>query len=147
LTIFTIGHSTLALDDFIERLSGHGITLVVDVRRFPSSRKFPHFNREVFEAALAPHGIKYKWLGDLLGGFRNGGYEAFTRTTSFERGLERLLSAAARHKTAIMCAEGPWFRCHRRYIADQLASRGHTVLHITSKRRASPHPRRDEPSA
>jgi uncharacterized protein (DUF488 family) len=140
LTIRTIGHSTLALDEFIERLTAHGITLVVDVRRFAGSKKFPHFNREVIEAALAHSGIEYLWLGNLLGGYRTGGYAAFTETAAFRQGLDRLLRAAARHNTAIMCAEGAWFRCHRRYVADQLVRKGHTVLHITSKKAASRHP-------
>lgn len=140
LTIQTIGHSTLALDEFIERLTAHGIALVVDVRGFAGSKKFPHFNREVIDAALAQSGIEYLWLGNLLGGYRTGGYAAFTETAVFQQGLDRLLRAAARRKTAIMCAEGAWFRCHRRYIADQLVRKGHTVLHITSKKAASRHP-------
>ncbi len=140
MTIYTIGHSKLELDEFVELLTSHGIKLVADVRRFAGSKKFPHFNREALQDALAERGIKYRWFGDLLGGYRSGGYEAFTESMAFQRGLRQLLGAASRQRTTLMCAEGAWFRCHRRYIADELVKRNHTVRHISSKTSASLHP-------
>lgn len=131
VTVYTIGHSNRELGEFLRLLRDYSIRMVVDVRRFPTSRRFPHFNREILAEALAREGISYVWLGDLLGGFRKGGYERYMETADFERGLARLLEVLGREKgVAIMCRERLWFKCHRRFIADRLVERGYRVVHI-----------------
>ena len=139
MIIYTIGHSNRSLEEFLSLLDHYGIGLVVDVRRFPTSRKYPHFSRESLEAALSSRGIGYAWLGDLLGGYRKGGYRAYMETEEFRRGLERLLELAEGRRTAIMCAERLWFRCHRRFIADALVAMGHEVVHIVEPGREYRH--------
>ncbi len=114
----------------MELLAKHGVEAVADVRRFPKSRKFPHFNRESLEKTLPQFGIEYHWLGELLGGYRRGGYEAYIKTPEYMRGIEKLEALASRKRTAIMCAEGYWRRCHRRFIAETLEKRGWKVIHI-----------------
>jgi len=128
--VLTVGHSTRSLRQFLELLAKHGVEAVADVRRFPKSRKFPHFNRESLEKTLPQFGIEYHWLGELLGGYRRGGYEAYTKTPEYMRGIEELEALASRKRTAIMCAEGYWRRCHRRFIAETLEERGWRVIHI-----------------
>ncbi len=138
-TIYTVGHSNRSLESFIRLLKSHTIESLVDVRRFPTSRKFPHFSREVLHAVLATVDIEYTWLGDLLGGFRSGGYEAYTQTDDFRTGLSALVSLARRKTVAIMCAESLWFRCHRRFIADELVKKKIDVVHIIDERNVSSH--------
>ena len=146
-TIWTVGHSTLSADGFVALLRAHGIRLVADVRRFPVSKKNPQHNREALRAALAEAGIGYEWLGESLGGYRKGGYEAHMQTRTFAAGLERLAELAAGEPTAVMCAEKLFFRCHRRYIADALVRLGWRVVHIFDERRAQLHkPRGDQPA-
>jgi len=128
--IYSIGHSTRSLDELVELLAAHGIAALADVRRFPRSRKNPQFNRELLEGELPARGIEYRWLGDLLGGYRDGGYQAYLATEEFRRGLAELEGMAAGRRTAFMCAEKLFFRCHRRFIADALVERGWRVLHI-----------------
>ncbi|MBC7265116.1 MAG: MFS transporter [Chloroflexi bacterium] len=128
--IYSIGHSTRSLDEMVGLLAAHGVQVLVDVRRFPHSRKNPQFNRETLEETLPGQGIEYHWLGDLLGGYRDGGYEGYLATEEFGRGLAELEEIAAGKQTAFMCAEKLFFRCHRRFIADALVERGWRVLHI-----------------
>lgn len=129
--IYTIGHSNRSLDQFLRLLRLYGIDAVIDVRRFPTSRKVPHFKREHLEEALRKAGVKYYWLGDLLGGFRPGGYENYMATEGFAKGLRRLLEIVDSHeRPAIMCRERLWFRCHRRFISDELVKLGYEVIHI-----------------
>ena len=128
--IYTLGHSTRSLEDFIALLKELGVEAVADVRRFPRSRHNPQFGRETLEQALAAEGIEYHWLGENLGGYRSGGYEAYTESESFREGLRKLEALAGRKKTAVMCAEKLWFRCHRRFIADELVKKGWEVWHI-----------------
>jgi uncharacterized protein (DUF488 family) len=143
-TIHTIGHSTRSIDIFTELLQAHGIEFLVDVRRFPASRRHPQFNREPLAVSLSANGIEYLWRGDL-GGFRkpardsvNTGWQVgafrayadFMLTTEFDgivKGLEALTSIK---RTAIMCAESlPW-QCHRQLLADAFLVRGWSVRHI-----------------
>jgi len=144
--IYTVGHSTRKLSQLISLLKAYSIDVLVDVRRFPRSRKNPQFNRELLEAELEKAGIKYYWLGDLLGGFRRGGYREYTKTDSYRQGIERLIEITKLGTTAIMCAEALWFRCHRRYISDTLASMGFEVIHIVSETRAYRHKLRETAS-
>ena len=128
--VYTVGHSTRSLEELISLLKEHRIEAVADVRRFPRSRRNPQFNREVLEEVLPQRGIEYHWLGEELGGYRSGGYEAYIGSDGFERGIERLEDLSRRRRTAVMCAEKLWFRCHRRFIADEMAKRGWEVWHI-----------------
>jgi len=148
--ILTIGHSTRALDDFIRMLGAHGVTLLVDVRRFPGSRRQPQFNKETLAAALRDAGIAYEHAVDLGGrrspvegspneGLRNPqfrGYADHMATPEFARALDRLLAHDG--TVAIMCAEAVPWRCHRSMLADAMTARGIAVEHImdVSKRRA-----------
>ncbi len=127
---YTVGHSTKSFDDFLELCSLVGIDLIADVRRFPVSRRHPQFTRERLDPALRSCNIAYAWLGDTLGGFREGGYEEWMVSEDFERGLAELERLAGEHSVGFMCAEGlPW-KCHRRFVADALVSRGHEVAHV-----------------
>jgi len=128
--IHTIGHSTRSLEEFIALLRELGVEAVADVRRFPRSRHNPQFNRETLEDSLAAEGIEYHWLGEDLGGYRSGGYEVYIKSNDFRKGLRRLEALAIRRKTVVMCAEKLWFRCHRRFIADELVKRGWEVWHF-----------------
>ncbi len=143
LTICTIGHSTRAIEEFIKILKHYGIEILVDVRHFPSSKKFPWFNKDNLEKSLANECIKYFWL-EVLGGFRKGGYLEYTKTEEYESGIEKLLQIAGQGKTAVMCAEVLFFRCHRRYISERLTQLGHKVIHIYDSKRTQEHRLEDE---
>jgi len=144
---FTVGHSNRSLDDLISLLKEYSIEALVDVRRWPSSKSFPHFNRECLDEALRRNNIKYFWLGKELGGYIKNGlgetspnkawrslgfrnYADYTLTEEFKRGISRLLSYGERWRVAYMCAEKFYWRCHRRIISDYLVAKGHQVTHI-----------------
>jgi len=149
----TIGHSTRSLDEFIDLLRAHGVTLLVDVRTVPRSRKNPQFNRETLPDALQAVGIGHLHLPGLGGlrrpradspnaGWRNEsfrGYADYMSTLEFQESLERLVDLAARERVALMCAEAVPWRCHRSLIADALTVPGIPVEHIMSAARAQPH--------
>jgi endonuclease-3 len=127
--IYTIGTSNRTLEEFKELLKYYGISVIIDVRRFPRSR-FSHFTREGMEALLKD--TEYIWLGDLLGGYR-GGYEAYMETEGFSEGIERIENISRKCQVALVCSERlPW-RCHRRFIGRVLSERGWMVLHIVQK--------------
>lgn len=128
--LYSIGHSTHRIEAFIELCRVADIGLICDVRRLPVSRRHPQFTRERLELALASSRVGYKWLGEELGGMRDGGYEQWMTTATFEQGVASLERSAAEGITAFMCAEGMPTKCHRRFIADALASRGHRVGHL-----------------
>ena len=145
--VYTVGHSNRSLEEFIRLLERFRIVLVVDVRRWPTSRRFPWFERRALESALRSRGIAYAWLGDLLGGFRPGGYEAYMASDEYRKGIEvlrKLIDGEIRGYVAIMCRERLWFRCHRRFIADTLASLGYRVIHIVDESRTYVHRLRRE---
>ncbi|MGQ9474917.1 MAG: DUF488 domain-containing protein [Actinomycetota bacterium] len=128
--IFTLGTSTRTREEFLDVLAAWGIRRVCDVRSFPTSRRFPHFSRETLSAFLEDNGIEYLWMGELLGGYRKGGYQAHMEKAEFREGIEALERAAAERPTAVLCAELlPW-KCHRRFIASVLESRGWEVVHV-----------------
>ena len=146
LELFTIGHSTHPLERFLALLVQHRIELVADIRRFPGSRKFPHFNRESLASALSDGGIDYCWI-EALGGRRHnkGGvqsenlglrnesfrnYADYMRSDEFRKGLEQLLENAQHKRAAFMCSESLFWRCHRRLVSDYLLAKGITVQHI-----------------
>jgi uncharacterized protein (DUF488 family) len=139
--VYTVGHSNRGLLEFISLLKRYGVAVVVDVRRFPTSRRFPWFKIHSLSEALPVNGIGYVWLGRLLGGFRPGGYEEYMKTREFKAGIEMLVDVieAARGPAAVMCRERLWFKCHRRYISDVLASMGYTVVHIIDLGRTQKH--------
>ena len=143
-TVHTIGHSTRAIEDFALLLKTHGIELVVDVRRWPSSRRYPHFRRDALAASLNTSDIEYIWRGDL-GGFRkpsadsqNTGwkvgafraYADFMLTPEFEKIIREMEQLVASKRIAIMCAEAVPWRCHRQLLADAFLVRGSSVRHI-----------------
>ena len=152
--IWTIGHSTRPLDEFIDLLRGEHIELVADVRRYPASRMHPHFNAEALARSLSENGLRYEGYVDLGGrrlpragstntGWRNTsfrGYADYMETPAFDAALARLMADAADARTAIMCAEAPWWRCHRALIADALKARGVEVLHIMGEKGPIVHP-------
>lgn len=133
-SVYTLGTSTRTFTEFVALLKSVRVERVMDVRRFPGSR-FQHFKREEMAKSLPHEGIGYSYLGQELGGYRAGGYEAFLASKEFERGLEMLEEIALERNSAIICAERlPW-RCHRRFIGAELAKRGWQVVHIIDEKR------------
>lgn len=141
--IFTIGHSTRNLDELIEILKCYGVLALVDVRRFPRSRLNPQFNKNNLEINVPESGVQYCWIEEL-GGFRDGGYETYMDSEDFKSGLDKLMNIAEENRTAIMCAELLWFRCHRASIASLLTNAGWDVIHIFDKNRTQIHKLRKE---
>ena len=150
----TVGHSTHSAKRLVALLRAHRVELLADVRRYPGSRRLPHFNAEALGAALGQAGIDYVGLGEGLGGrrkpardsantgWRVAGFRAYAdhmESGEFAAGLERLQARARERRTAVMCAEGEWRRCHRRLIADALVARGWRVLHIRPDGRPEEH--------
>ncbi len=129
MTVYTIGTGNRSLREFIAALEAFGITTAVDVRSFPTSRH-QHFKREALSGALAAAGIRYAWMGDRLGGYREGGYRAHMRTGEFAAGVDGLEELASEALTAFFCAERLPPRCHRRFISGELEARGWEVVHI-----------------
>ena len=152
-TVHTIGHSTRTAEELIGLLRAYGVRVLVDVRRFPASRRHPHFGREVLGRTLEAAGVEYVHEEALGGrravepqsinvGWRNRsfrGYADYMGTPPFAAALERLESRAAGKGTAILCAEAVPWRCHRGLIADALVARGHDVFHILGPDDARPH--------
>lgn len=138
--MWTVGHSNLPLQEFLELV--RPVEVIADIRRFPSSRKFPHFNREHLQNVL-----RYRWF-PALGGRRHGGGDRHTAlrtpgfrayadhmtTPEFRAALEELEELARARRVAIMCSEALWFRCHRRLVSDLLVSRGWEVLHLPGEK-------------
>ncbi len=159
MNIYTIGHSTLPINEFINILRHYKIKCLVDVRRWPGSTHNPQYDRDALEKSLQDKKIKYFWLGENLGGYRKlsekefnehapgkclraGGfrqYAAYMETEEFAQGINQLLQIAGKCPTAIMCAEKVYFKCHRMLISDKLKSEGIKVLHIFDKERAQEH--------
>jgi len=135
LTVWTIGYSGRSRRSFLALLKDYGIEILVDVRHFPTSKN-PDFRREELERWLPEEGIEYVWLGDLLGGYRRGGYERYMGTPAFRDGIEKLIQLARRGRTCIMCMERNPKYCHRRFIAAYLEAMGIRVVHILRRRSA-----------
>jgi uncharacterized protein (DUF488 family) len=133
--IFSLGTSNRRLVEFIAILRVYRIEMAVDVRSFPTSSRFPHFKKESLPQSLAEAGFGYFFLGKELGGYRQGGYEAYTQALEYLAGMEVLERMASRCRSAIFCAERlPW-RCHRRFIGRSLRERGWEVIHIIDEKR------------
>ncbi len=153
LTLYTVGHSTRGWEEFVTLLKAHGVRAVADVRRYPRSRKFPHFNDEAMAAELPKHGLAYLPFPTLGGrrrpakdsantGWRSEsfrGYADYMLTPAFQQALDELMEAGRAAPTAIMCAEAVPWRCHRSLIADALLARGVKVLDVMDERKAPPH--------
>lgn len=144
-TVYTIGHSTRSLDEFVAALQAHQIRTLIDIRAFPMSRRLPHFNRDSLEKGLPEAGIQYQWEPRLGGrrkkirddspnvGLRNDSfrnYADYMLTHDFKAGIRNVIALAEAEKTAIMCAERVYFQCHRMLVSDWLALHGNKVLHI-----------------
>jgi uncharacterized protein (DUF488 family) len=156
IDLFTIGHSSHPLGTFLWLLSRHQIEALVDVRRYPVSRRNPHFSQEALSASLAEESIQYHWL-ETLGGnrkrakdappspnrgledeaFRN--YADYMTTDEFRQGVARLLEIAAADRTVIMCAENDYCRCHRQLLSDYLLANDFSVHHILPDGDLKPH--------
>ena len=154
MEVWTIGPSTRTIDEFFDLLVEQRIEAIADVRRFPGSRRMPWFTADTFASSLRSRGIGYHHLVGL-GGRRKPSpdskntvwrveafraYADFVETPGFEHELAELLQIAGEHRTAIMCAEAVWWRCHRSIISDALKARGHTVLHIFAPGKVEEHP-------
>ena len=132
-TIWSSGSSTRPLGELVALLERYGVTTLADVRMFPYSRRFPHFSKSSLEATMPLKSLRYVYLGKELGGFRRGGFGAYTQTAEFARGIEALEAAARDMRTAFMCCERLPSKCHRRFIASALERRGWSVIHIIEK--------------
>ena len=153
-TIWTIGHSTRTIAEFIGLLKSFHIEHLVDVRQFPGSRKFPHFNKENLEPSLCENNIAYLHI-EALGGRRKAnpdskntvwrhpsfrGYADYMETTEFKEAFKKLEALASIQQCAIMCSEAVWWRCHRSMMSDQLKADGWQVIHITDANNQKEHP-------
>jgi uncharacterized protein (DUF488 family) len=142
MPIYTIGHSTRSLEELLALLAEHGIDRLADIRRYPGSRRYPHFSRQALETSLPPRDIEYVHVPELGGrrrptpdssntALRNEQFRAYADhmgTDEFRAALDRLLELDGR--TTVMCAEAVPWRCHRNLLADELVRRGLEVLHI-----------------
>ena len=154
MVLYTIGHSTHSAQMFLDLLVQHQIGALVDVRSLPGSRRWPQFNQSELEVSLERAGILYEWCKELggrrhsrtrdsphkawqLAAFRS--YAEYADTAAFTTGIESLCTLAADNRTAIMCSEGLWWRCHRRIVADHLVARGWNVQHILPSGKLAAH--------
>jgi uncharacterized protein (DUF488 family) len=154
MKIWTVGHSTRSGEEFNEILLAHKIEVLLDVRTFPSSRRYPQFNRATLDSALALQKIRYKHEPRLGGrrtpnpdshntAWRNAqfrGYADHMETEDFKNGVRELLELSSEKRVAVMCAEAVWWRCHRSLIADYLKAEGHEVIHILDEKKTEEHP-------
>lgn len=154
IRICTVGHSTRAADEFAQLLAAHEIKLLVDVRSFPSSRRFPQFNQKSLSTYLSQLRITYHHAPALGGrrqpnpdslntAWKNASFRAYAdymETPAFAEGIESLLQMAREDRSAVMCAEALWWKCHRSLIADYLKAMGVEVTHILSTDKTEIHP-------
>lgn len=153
-TIYTIGHSTHTAEKLVAMLKSFGIELLADIRTFPASRRYPHFNKDNLAETLNEANISYEHFPGLGGrrkprpdspnnvwrveGFR--GYADYMETEDFRNSAKDLEALAAKKTTAYMCSEAKWWSCHRSMVSDYLKSRGWTVQHIMGENKAEEHP-------
>jgi len=152
-TLFTVGHGARPIEEFVAILEGAGIERLVDVRTASGSRKHPQYGKDALAERLEADGIEYVWRRDLGGwrkpdpdspntaltspGFR--GYADHMGSEQFDRAASWLIESSRERRTAFMCAETLWWRCHRRMLADALVARGCTVVHLMGRGRSEPH--------
>ncbi len=152
--IWTIGHSTHTLEEFVAMLKSFQVETVADIRSLPGSRKFPQFNKEELVISLPQHHIQYIHL-EKLGGRRKvkpdskntywrhpafRGYADFMETETFKEGIAELEQIASSQRTAYMCSEAVWWRCHRSMVSDYLKAKGWKVMHIMGVGKSEEHP-------
>ena len=152
--VWTIGHSTRTLEELIEMLRSFKIEMVVDIRSYPGSRRYPQFNKEALEVSLPENNIQYVHL-KKLGGRRKvnpeskntswrhvafRGYADYMETEDFKEGIEELEKIALQKRTAFMCSEAVWWRCHRSMVSDYLKVHGWKVMHIMGLNKEEEHP-------
>lgn len=153
-TIWTIGHSTHSIEDFIAMLKAYEIAILADIRTFPGSRRYPHFNKEALAMSMENEGITYMHMPELGGrrkprpdstntewrnaGFR--GYADYMETDAFKQAISILEGKALKQRIAYMCSEAVWWRCHRALVSDYLKLNGWKVMHIMSISKAEEHP-------
>lgn len=154
ITLYTVGHSNRAADEFLGLLKKNGIEVLADIRKLSGSNKHPHFNREELAGSLAREGILYVYLKELGGrrpqskdskntAWRNRSFRAyadFMETEEFRQGVATLLSYAKDKRVAMMCSEAVWWRCHRALVSDYLKAAGVTVYHIMGATAVKVHP-------
>lgn len=152
--IWTIGHSTRTLNEFVEMLKSFSIKTLVDIRSLPGSNKFPQYNQDALQKSLMLNDIDYQYFEELGGRrktnpeskntiWRNKsfrGYADYMETEEFADGLKKLEDLAQQSRTVIMCAEAVWWRCHRSMVADALKVKGWQVMHVMSENKATEHP-------
>jgi uncharacterized protein (DUF488 family) len=153
VALYTVGHSTRSIEELLAMLGEHGIQLLVDVRRFPGSRRHPHFAREALADSVRAAGVEYRWV-EALGGRRSrrrdsphtawrvpafAGYADHMDTPEFQRAAGELLAEARRRAVAVLCAEARPEQCHRRLIADHAIAQGMPVTDILAPGRSRPH--------
>lgn len=153
-TIWTIGHSTRSMEELIAMLHSFNIQLVADIRSYPGSKRYPHFNKESLEVVFPKNNIAYAHLKSLGGrrkpnphslnnAWRNDafrGYADYMETKDFKIGIEELQKLAIDRRTAYMCSEAVWWSCHRALVSDYLKSHGWEVIHIMGKDKSEEHP-------
>jgi uncharacterized protein (DUF488 family) len=155
VALWTVGHGKRSAEALVTLLGDHDIALLIDVRRYPGSRRNPQFGRDALAAALAEHSVRYEWWGAALGGRREPipdgsrhpawrddafrGYADHMDRPEFRAAFSHLLSVAAQQATAVMCSETLWWRCHRRLLADCAELRGTPVVHLLAPGRAEGH--------
>ena len=153
-TIYTIGHSTRTIEEFLDLLFSFDIKILADIRRLPGSRKYPQFDQDNLRKSLEENDIEYIYIEDLGGRrkvspdsknttWRNKsfqGYADYMETESFENGVKELEKLALEKNTAMMCSEAVWWRCHRSMVSDYLKAKGWEVLHIMALGKATEHP-------
>lgn len=152
--VYTIGHSTHSADDFLALLKSFGIERLIDIRRYPGSRRYPHFNKEALAALLSSQDIAYSHL-EQLGGRRTArsdskntvwrhaafrGYADYMEEEEFKNAMRELEAFAVDQRTVYMCSEAVWWSCHRSLVSDYLKARGWKVLHIMGTGKAQEHP-------
>ena len=152
--IWTIGHSTHPLEEFIEWLKAHRIEALTDIRRYPGSRRYPHFNKDALEISLPKNGISYYHF-ENLGGRRKArpdsvnhvwrhpsfrGYADYMETKEFRATVEELKQIASEKRISLMCSEAVWWSCHRAMVSDYLKVQDCEVLHIMSLDKTTEHP-------
>ena len=153
-TIWTIGHSTRSLEEFLQLLKSFDIQLLADIRTFPGSRRYPHFNKESISESLRKESIDYVHLVELGGrrkpepdsintswrhaSFR--GYADYMQTSAFHQAIAKLENLALNKKVAYMCSEAMWWKCHRALVSDYLKVKGWKVYHIMDKEKSTEHP-------
>jgi uncharacterized protein (DUF488 family) len=154
IEVFTVGHSTRSGEEFVNLLKAHDIKLLVDVRSFPGSRRYPQFNKEALAQSLPVNHIDYLHLPSLGGrrklnrgskniAWRNASFRAYADhldSAEFKQGIKELLELAQTKRATVMCAEAVWWRCHRSLIADYLKAAGVLVRHIVDEKTTEIHP-------